>query len=246
MTIWNWHSSENEMGKPIPTEIAIAQDIVSGTFWYRVDKPPRDADHKQWIAHWNGLNLAFLKGIPVIGVLKDFYSNNCSLEHIFDIGNPHMQKDGSALWLQLKPHTSVGCEVSLIDICQLISLDLEVQQEVQQLGQFNKRFESAVNDALQRNAAERKARLAAAPRLPRRVEVITTVFARNPDVVVEVLLRAQGCCEVCEKDAPFIRKSDGSPYLEVHHRIPLAAGGEDVVENAFALCPNCHREAHYG
>ncbi|MEY8786001.1 HNH endonuclease [Citrobacter freundii] len=22
--------------------------------------------------------------------------------------------------------------------------------------------------------------------------------------------------------------------------------GEDSVENAIALCPNCHREAHYG
>ncbi|WP_256325004.1 HNH endonuclease signature motif containing protein [Nitrosomonas sp. Nm132] len=43
-----------------------------------------------------------------------------------------------------------------------------------------------------------------------------------------------------------MRKHDGSPYLEVHHKIPLAFGGEDTVVNAIALCPNCHREAHYG
>ncbi|HDR7378766.1 TPA: HNH endonuclease [Bacillus toyonensis] len=39
---------------------------------------------------------------------------------------------------------------------------------------------------------------------------------------------------------------DGTPYLEVHHVVPLATGGEDSVENAVALCQNCHRKAHYG
>jgi 5-methylcytosine-specific restriction protein A len=34
--------------------------------------------------------------------------------------------------------------------------------------------------------------------------------------------------------------------LEVHHKKQLSEGGEDTVENAIALCPNCHREAHYG
>jgi 5-methylcytosine-specific restriction protein A len=32
----------------------------------------------------------------------------------------------------------------------------------------------------------------------------------------------------------------------VHHRIPLAKGGEDSVDNAVAVCPNCHRKGHYG
>ncbi|OOL15317.1 hypothetical protein BXQ27_32765, partial [Klebsiella aerogenes] len=26
----------------------------------------------------------------------------------------------------------------------------------------------------------------------------------------------------------------------------LSNGGEDSVENAIALCPNCHRQAHFG
>ena len=26
----------------------------------------------------------------------------------------------------------------------------------------------------------------------------------------------------------------------------LADGGADTVENAIAVCPNCHRELHYG
>jgi len=48
------------------------------------------------------------------------------------------------------------------------------------------------------------------------------------------------------KPAPFLRKKDQSPYLEVHHMIQLADGGEDTTENAVALCPNCHRQLHFG
>ena len=40
--------------------------------------------------------------------------------------------------------------------------------------------------------------------------------------------------------------SDGLPFLEVHHLRQLADRGSDTVSNAVALCPNCHREAHYG
>lgn len=100
--------------------------------------------------------------------------------------------------------------------------------------------------ALASTAAERAARLRVAPKIPPQIEVMTTVFVRNPDVVAEVLLRAAGRCEKCGNPAPFTRKRDGTPYLEVHHWTPLAAGGEDTVENAGALCPNCHRQAHHG
>lgn len=72
-----------------------------------------------------------------------------------------------------------------------------------------------------------------------------TQFARDPSVVVWVLEEAQGVCECCNKLAPF-KREDGSPFLEVHHVRRLADGGEDTIENAVALCPNCHRELHYG
>jgi 5-methylcytosine-specific restriction enzyme A len=78
------------------------------------------------------------------------------------------------------------------------------------------------------------------------MEVISVVFKRNPDVVIEVLNRVNDFCEHCNKVAPFLRAKDGSPYLEVHHTLPLSDGGKDIVENAVALCPNCHRKAHYG
>ncbi|MEK7954326.1 HNH endonuclease [Luteolibacter soli] len=75
-------------------------------------------------------------------------------------------------------------------------------------------------------------RLREAPKLPERVQLVSVGFRRNPDVIVAVLRRAKGSCEKCGKKAPFARKSDGSPYLEVHHWKPLANGGEDTVENS--------------
>ena len=38
----------------------------------------------------------------------------------------------------------------------------------------------------------------------------------------------------------------GSIYLESHHIHPLSEGGADTIENVIALCPNHHREAHFG
>lgn len=107
-------------------------------------------------------------------------------------------------------------------------------------------FERRLVASLKSNASERQRRLARADPVPPRVEVRTTAFVRNTDVVAEVLQRAEGVCEGCREPAPFIRAADGSPYLEVHHRVPLARGGEDTVANAIAVCPNCHCQRHFG
>ena len=107
-------------------------------------------------------------------------------------------------------------------------------------------FSEAVRRSLADNSEKRKARLKAAPKMPARTPVVLFAFERNPDVVAEVLHRAEGECERCKGAAPFLRRKDGSPYLEVHHLVQLADGGEDTVENASALCPNCHRRLHYG
>ncbi len=72
----------------------------------------------------------------------------------------------------------------------------------------------------------------------------SVVYIRDPAVVAFVENRAKGKCELCGADAPFFRP-DESPYLEVHHIKPLSEGGPDVVENAAALCPNCHRACHH-
>ncbi|QTH65378.1 HNH endonuclease [Psychrosphaera ytuae] len=84
------------------------------------------------------------------------------------------------------------------------------------------------------------------PNKPASINTIVSVFKRNPYVTAIVLKNANGVCGNCNRTAPFKRKKDGSPYLEVHHRKTLANGGDDTVENCIALCPNCHREMHYG
>lgn len=93
---------------------------------------------------------------------------------------------------------------------------------------------------------QRRSRAAAAPRNPSRVMIVSQGFLRNPYVIAEVLIRANGKCESCRSDAPFISNATQEPYLEVHHKIPLANGGDDTVDNAVALCPNCHRREHFG
>lgn len=109
-----------------------------------------------------------------------------------------------------------------------------------------KELDALVVKSNQLSPERRHERLAAANRKPASTRVTSTAFLRNPDVVAEVLFRAHGVCERCKQPAPFKRATDGTPYLEVHHRIRLADGGDDTVENAVALCPNCHRKAHYG
>lgn len=107
-------------------------------------------------------------------------------------------------------------------------------------------FDAAIEASELLSLSDRDAALAKWPKKPKKKSVTSTAFDRNPHVVAAVLQRAAGSCESCECSAPFARKSNGTPYLEVHHKTQLASGGDDTVENAIALCPNCHRRHHYG
>ncbi|OOY19596.1 hypothetical protein BMI86_13225 [Thioclava sp. DLFJ5-1] len=110
---------------------------------------------------------------------------------------------------------------------------------------FSQSFQKRVDASFQDIPEARQNRLKNASSVPMRRIVKTVAYSRNPDVVAERLYQANGTCDHCKKRAPFTRISGGA-YLEVHHIIPLSEGGMDVLENAAALCPNCHREAHFG
>lgn len=122
---------------------------------------------------------------------------------------------------------------------QISFVSLKEQQEV------STNFEKLVMDSV-KDPIARKKRLVDSNRKPEITFTYQASYKRNPDVVAEVLERAAGVCECCNKLAPFKKSKDKSPYLEVHHIIFLAKGGDDTVENAEALCPNCHRRKHYG
>lgn len=64
-------------------------------------------------------------------------------------------------------------------------------------------------------------------------------YPRDPKVRAAVLVRAEGRCEQvgCGENRPF------PGFLDVHHI--LGVGVSDRVWSCVALCPNCHRDAHY-
>lgn len=68
-------------------------------------------------------------------------------------------------------------------------------------------------------------------------------YVRSAYVVEYAKRLANGVCQLCDKPAPFKDKK-GMPYLETHHIIWLARGGEDTIFNTVALCPNCHKCMH--
>jgi 5-methylcytosine-specific restriction protein A len=80
---------------------------------------------------------------------------------------------------------------------------------------------------------------------PRKRLTVQEYRERSLLVKTYALLRANGICELCQKPAPFVSDA-GIPFLEVHHIFRLADDGPDDPENVAALCPNCHREAHFG
>lgn len=111
---------------------------------------------------------------------------------------------------------------------------------------LEQQLQARVRESRGLTAEARRKRLSLSDATPVQIEVRTKAFIRNSDVIVEVLERAAGRCEQCGNLAPFLRASDGTPYLEVHHVVHLSMGGEDSVPNAQALCPNCHRGKHHG
>ena len=72
-----------------------------------------------------------------------------------------------------------------------------------------------------------------------------TYYQRSKDVKDYVLARATGKCESCSQPAPFTRKN-GNAYLEPHHTHRVSDSGPDHPRWVAAICPNCHREIHYG
>ena len=243
-SIWNF---DGPRGRGYDrTNFAIRRDKVDKTFWYKFSNPykmdgsGRKTPNTLWVAHWNALNIALSpeRSIEIVGFLKDKETGLCSLKNTFICGPSHYRESDGAIWIQIHPQGEVGCGVGVFNREGLFS---HVR-----LAEVQKTFEHQVIESSELDFRKRADRLLLAPKMPETRTVTTTVFVRNPDVVAEVLFRAKGICQKCKKPAPFKRLTNGRPYLEVHHRIRLADHGEDTVENAEALCPNCHRAKHFG
>lgn len=80
---------------------------------------------------------------------------------------------------------------------------------------------------------------------PEKTYRISVSYPRDQKIRDFVINRANGRCEYCGEQG-FLMSDGKSRYVEAHHIIALADEGEDTVENVIALCPNHHREAHFG
>lgn len=216
-----------------PTSVIIKATMSGGRYanaW--LDEPNRLKYYLKSIEEDFGehfkANAAILQNqqIPILTFVRNIDSGPFTYHGIFKYRSIKRESDGSK-WFELERNTN---ETEVIE-------DATYATKV---------FSDLTKEAQKSSREERLARLAAAPKKPTEMLVLSKQYKRNPDVVAEILDRAVGTCEGCGLSAPFNRKSDGTPYLEVHHRIPLAQGGDDTVENAIALCPNCHRKAHFG
>lgn len=165
------------------------------------------------------------KDIPIYVFIKE--DVKCTLTGIFSFLECITEQDDSK-WFRLRKVDSLSAK------------------KIVSHAEYEKELERSVRSSSRLTSEERERRLQSAPKKPEQVQTIINTYKRNADVIVAILERADGICEECNSPAPFIRAKDGTPYLEVHHIVPLAENGEDCVENAIALCPNCHRKAHFG
>lgn len=160
-------------------------------------------------------------------------------------GSNSLIKPLAALWKHIEYYEQKN-DVSLNAMREVALKFSSFSETINSIENIERQFQNEILDSLNSNAEERKHRLEKARKIPKVRVISIAVYERNPDVVAEVLLRANGCCENCKSAAPFNRRKDNTPYLEVHHKKRLADGGEDTIENAIGLCPNCHRKMHFG
>ena len=75
---------------------------------------------------------------------------------------------------------------------------------------------------------------------------VTRSYTYNRDDVVVALRKslADYKCEIADCPGPKFETDDDEAFVEVHHILPLAAGGPDTIENTAALCPTHHSMAH--
>ena len=79
----------------------------------------------------------------------------------------------------------------------------------------------------------------------------TTANNRNAGERRKAFKRVNYCCEGKCNYELFENETNGLPYVEAHHLIPLSLQGNfekslDVYPNIVTLCPSCHRKLHYG
>ena len=108
---------------------------------------------------------------------------------------------------------------------------------------FQKAYDKKANKAKKLTDEEIERRAKNAKRKTGTRNTVSQQYERDPWVAEHAKRIANGVCQLCQSSAPFTNKA-GDPYLETHHIVWLAKGGDDTIGNTVALCPNCHRKMH--
>ena len=80
----------------------------------------------------------------------------------------------------------------------------------------------------------------------------STEYGRKASIGKKAISDAKHKCQNDPQHETFISGSDGEPYMEPHHLIPISqqskfpAASLDCAANIVVLCPTCHRAIHYG
>jgi len=79
---------------------------------------------------------------------------------------------------------------------------------------------------------------------PEKREYLIETYVRNIGWVKEARRVYGFYClfPICQNT---FKREDGTPYIEVHHIIPLFKGGEDGIWNLCVLCAHHHRMSHF-
>ena len=86
---------------------------------------------------------------------------------------------------------------------------------------------------------------------PRQLPKVTYGWNRDRVIVEQVLATDNYRCEINPLHETFVSRFNDKLYLEGHHLIPMSkqtyfAKSLDVYANIIGLCPNCHRQLHFG
>ena len=75
-------------------------------------------------------------------------------------------------------------------------------------------------------------------------EYLIETYARS-SAWVKLAKDEFGCYCLIDNCCNSFLKPDGSPYIEVHHIVPLHLGGEDGIWNLAVVCAHHHKMAHF-
>lgn len=82
---------------------------------------------------------------------------------------------------------------------------------------------------------------------PQKREKLVNAHIDRGQSIINALKRILGAvCQICGTEG--FEKRDGDRYIEAHHLTQLARSTSNSLcsDNIILLCPNCHRQIHYG